>query len=103
MSYLYDGVIAQEPEESKVRVLQRFLLAFTITRPATMLVIERAQRFSVGFNIDNDDTLIVTGLVYQYLQASRDLARRKRSRIIASRVAEADDNKPKYLVFTIRA
>ncbi len=103
-TYSYDGVMAPEPEESKVRVLQRFLLAFTIARPATMLALDKAQRYMVGFNIDDEDAITVTGLVSRYLQAARDSARKKnRTRVLTGGVAEPDDNKPKHLVFAVRA
>jgi SNF2 family DNA or RNA helicase len=54
-TYNYEGHMEQEPSMAQMRLLQRFLLRFTVARPASVLKLKGAKHYKSTFTLHEED------------------------------------------------
>jgi SNF2 family DNA or RNA helicase len=64
-----DGYIAEEPEASRMALLQRFLLRFTIARPASVLELKGTDQYKGTFSLRSSDLAESEFHFDKYIQA----------------------------------
>lgn len=93
----YDDSLAR-PDAPRMRLLQRFLQAFTIVRPASLLKLEDCERVRVQFPLSAEEAYEVNKLTMLYLRAAAANQSKR-----ASKKIDASDSVQEHLVLAIRA
>ncbi len=114
-SWDYDGKLEPEPMLSRLKLLQRWLMRFTVARPADVLNLPGVEHYKSSFELDPDHSALSEGHYLQYIQARKmekekyeDNLKKKKNRKADSSQIKALDSVKKgdsmsVLIHAIRA
>jgi SNF2 family DNA or RNA helicase len=90
-TYDYEGNFT-DPEEHRIRLLQKLLLAIVIARPASLLNLSGCQKRRVGFILRDRDSIEVALCVEMYIKAQKEASATEKKRLVLSNVDPGEED-----------